>query len=156
MLKRGATTVQVIIGPEADIIADEIRTEIEQFAGARRNAGCSAACCGSGGCLPRGCAAGEQGPLDPDPLRWLAVFGGATNVASLDAIAATRLRVVVRDPSAVDRQRLSSLDVAWVSADTFHIVVGDGGGALCRQLATRLSRTAAARRRCRRDSGSFS
>ena len=66
----------------------------------------------------------QGGPLDPDPLRWLAVFGGATNVVSLDAVASTRLRVVVRDPSAVDRQRLSSLDIAWVSADTFHIVVG--------------------------------
>ena len=91
--------------------------------------------------LPAGLrsSAGEQGPLDPDPVRWLAVFGGATNVASLDAVAATRLRVVVRDPSAVDRQRLSALDVAWVSADTFHIVVGNAAQRYADTMAKRLS-----------------
>jgi N-acetylglucosamine PTS system EIICBA or EIICB component len=66
------------------------------------------------------------------------VFGGATNVAALDAVAATRLRVVVRDPSAVDRQRLGALDVAWVSADTFHIVCGPAAQRYAEQLATRL------------------
>ena len=33
VLKRGATSVQVIIGPEADIIADEIRTVLAQGGG---------------------------------------------------------------------------------------------------------------------------
>jgi PTS system N-acetylglucosamine-specific IIC component len=85
-------------------------------------------------------ASGAQGgPLDPDPLRWLAVFGGAGNVVSLDAVAATRLRIVVRDPSAVDRQRLATLDTAWVAADTFHIVVGDAAQRYAEKLATRLS-----------------
>ena len=83
-------------------------------------------------------ADGQAGPLDPDPLRWLAVFGGATNVAALDAVAATRLRVVLRDPSAVDRQRLGALDVAWVSADTFHIVCGAAAQRYAELLATRL------------------
>ncbi|MHA7338550.1 PTS transporter subunit EIIB, partial [Burkholderia pseudomallei] len=84
-------------------------------------------------------AAGAQsGPLDPEPTRWLAVFGGATNVASLDAVAATRLRVVVRDPSAVDRQRLATLDVAWVASDTFHIVCGQSAPRYAQQLAARL------------------
>lgn len=99
VLKRGGNSVQVIIGPEADIIA---------------------------------------GPLDPEPTRWLAVFGGATNVASLDAVATTRLRVVVRDPSAVDRERLGTLDVAWVSLDTFHIVCGNAAARYAEQLGARL------------------
>ncbi|TXG15639.1 PTS N-acetyl-D-glucosamine transporter, partial [Burkholderia territorii] len=81
------------------------------------------------------------GPLDPDPLRWLAVFGGATNVASLDAIATTRLRVVVRDASAVDRDRLGALDVAWVSPDTFHIVCGNAAARYAEQLGARLTST---------------
>jgi PTS system N-acetylglucosamine-specific IIC component len=67
------------------------------------------------------------------------VFGGAGNVVSLDAVAATRLRIVVRDPSPVDRQRLATLDTAWVSTDTFHIVVGDAAQRYAAQLATRLS-----------------
>jgi PTS system N-acetylglucosamine-specific IIC component len=87
-------------------------------------------------------AATGNGPLDPDPLRWLAVFGGATNVVSLEAVAATRLRIVVRDPSAVDRQRLDTLSVAWVSTDTFHIVVGEDAQRYAQQLSTRLTATA--------------
>ncbi|WP_043176500.1 PTS transporter subunit EIIB, partial [Burkholderia ambifaria] len=84
---------------------------------------------------------GAAGPLDPDPLRWLAVFGGATNVATLDAIATTRLRVVVRDASAVDRDRLGALDVAWVSPDTFHIVCGNAAARYAEQLGARLPST---------------
>ena len=53
VLKRGSTNVQVIIGPEADIIADEIRTVIAQGGGeavkACREAGCCRTRC-------RGCA----------------------------------------------------------------------------------------------------
>ncbi len=111
VIKQGATTLQVIIGPQADMIADEMRTVIS---GAPAHAAASAAQ-----------YTGAAGPLDPNPARWVAVFGGATNIATLDAVAGTRLRVVVRDPSAVDRQRLSELSVAWVSNDTFHITCGD-------------------------------
>jgi PTS system N-acetylglucosamine-specific IIC component len=132
VLKRGASAVQVIIGPEADIIADEIRAAIggESSAGGVKPAAAAPA--------PAPVAASDAGPLDPDPTRWLAVFGGATNVVSLDAVAATRLRVVVRDPSAVDRQQLATLDVAWVSADTFHIVCGQAAQRYAQQLAVRL------------------
>ena len=136
VLKRGATSVQVIIGPEADLISDEIRTELERSS----SRGATSASSTPAAAVPLAAVpAGEQGPLDPDPVRWLAVFGGATNVASLDAVAATRLRVVVRDPSSVDRQRLSTLDVAWVSADTFHIVVGNAAQRYADTMAKRLS-----------------
>ena len=135
VLKRGATSVQVIIGPEADLISDEIRTELERST----TGGATSASSKPAAAPVAAVAPGEQGPLDPDPVRWLAVFGGATNVASLDAVAATRLRVVVRDPSSVDRQRLSALDVAWVSADTFHIVVGNAADRYAATMAKRLS-----------------
>jgi PTS system N-acetylglucosamine-specific IIC component len=134
VLKRGAGNVQVVIGPEADIIADEIRATLAGTAPV--SAGAATAGAGSANTMAAG--EGQAGPLDPDPMRWLAVFGGATNVASLDAVATTRLRVVVRDPSAVDRARLSALDVAWVSADTFHIVCGAAAQRYAQQLSTRL------------------
>ncbi|TDQ76856.1 N-acetylglucosamine-specific PTS transporter subunit IIBC [Paraburkholderia silvatlantica] len=137
VLKRGGESVQVVIGPEADIIADEIRGEIarggaaavkpaaaaqhaaQAVAAAQVNAGANVA----------------QGPLDPAPSRWLAVFGGVANIVSLDAVAATRLRVIVRDPAAVDREKLGALDVAWTSADTLHIVVGAAAPRYARELA---------------------
>ncbi|KVV58692.1 PTS N-acetyl-D-glucosamine transporter [Burkholderia ubonensis] len=130
VLKRGGNSVQVIIGPEADIIADEMRAAIGGGATASASTGAAAA--------PAATADGAAGPLDPDPARWLAVFGGATNVASLDAVATTRLRVAVVDPSAVDRERLASLDVAWVGADTFHIVCGASASRYAQLLAARL------------------
>ncbi|VWC48477.1 PTS system N-acetylglucosamine-specific transporter subunit IIBC [Burkholderia aenigmatica] len=130
VLKRGGNSVQVIIGPEADIIADEMRTAIGSgAAGAASTATAAAA---------QPVTGAAAGPLDPEPTRWLAVFGGATNVVSLDAIATTRLRVVVRDPSAVDRDRLGALDVAWVSVDTFHIVCGNAAARYAEQLGARL------------------
>jgi PTS system N-acetylglucosamine-specific IIC component len=142
VLKRGATSVQVIIGPEADIIADEMRTTIAQGGGAAAPVAAVAATAAKA--TSAAAAGGAQtGPLDPDPARWLAVFGGVTNIVSLDAVASTRLRVVVTDPSAVDRQRLAGLDVAWVSADTFHIVVGDAAQRYAQQLAARLPATGA-------------
>ena len=133
--------VQVITGPDADTVADEIRTVIAQGGGdAVKQVAAATPAVAAAPVAPVATASGAQGgPLDPDPLRWLAVFGGAGNVVSLDAVAATRLRIVVRDPSAVDRQRLATLDTAWVSADTFHIVVGDAAQRYAAQLATRLS-----------------
>ncbi|QYD68720.1 N-acetylglucosamine-specific PTS transporter subunit IIBC [Paraburkholderia edwinii] len=150
VLKRGSTNVQVIIGPEADIIADEIRTTIAQGAdagaasadtaraGAKAAAASSAAVQTAAVVAAASSASALSGPLDPDPLRWLAVFGGATNIVSLQAVAATRLRIVVRDASAVDRQRLGALDVAWVSTDTFHVVVGQAAQRYAQQLSVRL------------------
>ena len=135
VLKRGATSVQVIIGPEADIIADEIRTVIAQGGGVEAKPAVAAA---APAAAAAPVAAAQSGPLDPDPTRWLAVFGGATNIVSLDAVASTRLRVVVSDPTAVDRQRLAALDVAWISPDTFHIVVGEAAQRYAQQLSARL------------------
>jgi PTS system N-acetylglucosamine-specific IIC component len=147
VLKRGSTNVQVIIGPEADIIADEIRTTIDRgAAGAAVASGAvaktvtrTAAVIEAGASGAASAASHDTGPLDPDPLRWLAVFGGAANIASLDAVAATRVRIVVRDPSAVDRQRLGGLDVAWVSTDTFHIVVGQAAPRYAQRLSASLA-----------------
>jgi len=135
VLKRGATSVQVIIGPEADIIADEIRTVIAQGGGVEVKPAVVPA---AGVTAAAPVAGSHSGPLDPDPARWIAVFGGATNIVSLDAIASTRLRIVVSDPTAVDRQRLAVLDVAWISADTFHIVVGEAAGRYAQVLSARL------------------
>ncbi|BFG72267.1 N-acetylglucosamine-specific PTS transporter subunit IIBC [Paraburkholderia terrae] len=141
VLKRGGGNVQVIIGPEADMIADEIRTTIAS-GGAVAVSPAAAVSAKPAATASAPAAATGNGPLDPDPLRWLAVFGGATNVVSLEAVAATRLRIVVRDASAVDRQRLDTLSVAWVSTDTFHIVVGDDAQRYAQQLSARLTATA--------------
>jgi N-acetylglucosamine PTS system EIICBA or EIICB component len=130
VLKRGGESVQVIIGPEADIIADEIRGEI-----ARGGATAAKPVAAAQPAAPAATTSSASGPLDPNPSRWLAAFGGVANIVSLDAVAATRLRVIVRDPAVVDREKLSTLDLAWVSADTLHIVVGEAAARYARELA---------------------
>jgi N-acetylglucosamine PTS system EIICBA or EIICB component len=134
VLKRGGESVQVIIGPEADMIADEIRREI---ASGRPAAAASVKVAPSVQPAAQASAAvhDEAGPLDPNPSRWLAVLGGAANIVSLDAVAATRLRVIVREPAALDRAQLGALDVVWVSADTLHVVVGSAAQRYARELA---------------------
>jgi N-acetylglucosamine PTS system EIICBA or EIICB component len=144
VLKRGSTNVQVIIGPEADIIADEIRTAIGGAADTAAHSAAASSAAAETVAVVAAASAAVSGPLDPDPLRWLAVFGGATNIVSLQAVAATRLRIVVQDPSAVDRARLGALDVAWVSTDTFHVVVGQAAQRYAQQLSARLPATGGA------------
>ncbi|CAB3784521.1 PTS system N-acetylglucosamine-specific EIICBA component [Paraburkholderia caffeinitolerans] len=136
VLKRGGESVQVIIGPEADMIADEIRREIASGRPAAAAAAVKAAPVAPQAAAQSSAGTNDEvGPLDPNPSRWLAVLGGAANIVSLDAVAVTRLRVIVRDPSAVDRAQLGALDVAWVSADTLHIVVGGAAQRYARELA---------------------
>lgn len=131
VLKRDARNIQVVIGPEADLIADEIRAALGDQAPATGRQPGAASC-------TRAVEQKQVGPLDPDPMHWLTAFGGAGNVVSLDAVAATRLRVVVRDPAAVDRQRLGGLHVAWVYADTFHVICGAAAVRYAKQLSTRV------------------
>ncbi|MEX3981338.1 N-acetylglucosamine-specific PTS transporter subunit IIBC [Paraburkholderia sp. EG287A] len=137
VLKRGGESVQVVIGPEADIIADEIRGEIARGGAAAGKATPAAQPAVQAVQAAQASASADvaQGPLDPNPSRWLAVFGGVANIVSLDAVAATRLRVIVRDPAAVDREKLGALDMVWTSVDTLHIVVGDAAPRYARELA---------------------
>ncbi|QBQ95972.1 N-acetylglucosamine-specific PTS transporter subunit IIBC [Paraburkholderia pallida] len=137
VLKRGGESVQVIIGPEADMIADEIRREIASGRPAAAAAKAVPVAQPASQSVSQSAAQPAQaaGPLDPNPSRWLAVLGGAANIVSIDAVAVTRLRVILRDPAAADRAQLGALDVAWVSADTLHIVAGDAAQRYARELA---------------------
>lgn len=120
------------------MIADEIRSEIKRGGSAVQQPQPQSAAATTPAAAPSQAAtAGSEagGPLDPDPSRWLAALGGTGNIVSLDAVAATRLRVSVRDAAAVDREKLASLDIAWVSADTLHIVVGRAAQRYAQMLA---------------------
>ncbi|MFP3481503.1 PTS N-acetyl-D-glucosamine transporter, partial [Burkholderia sp. SIMBA_057] len=76
VLKRGGGNVQVIIGPEADMIADEIRTTIASGSAVAAVSPAAAVSAKPAAAASAPAAATGNGPLDPDPLRWLAVFGG--------------------------------------------------------------------------------
>ncbi|TAM03413.1 MAG: PTS N-acetyl-D-glucosamine transporter [Paraburkholderia sp.] len=140
VLKRGGGSVQVIIGPEADMIADEIRNAIGR--GGHKVVPQAQVVTQTHDAAPVQAVAGEgaaqgplQGPLDPDPAGLLGALGGSANIASIDAVAVTRLRVTVHDASAVDRQQLDALDVVWVSDNTLHIVAGRAASRYAQMLA---------------------
>ena len=75
-----------------------------------------------------------------DPIRardLLQALGGAANVAEVAGIAATRVRVVVRDAALVDGTRGASVGVPWrVADDVLHVVIGGDAPAWAAALDT--------------------
>ncbi len=140
VLKRGATNVQVIIGPEADLIADEIRTVIEQFGGRDAVAGLSRlpvvapAVSAPGRCNRRRRTGTARSRPSCAGSRCLAA---RATWLSLDAVAATppayrRARSVGGGSPASGRRSISR----GCRPDTFRIVVGDAARRYAETLAT--------------------
>jgi len=94
---------------------------------------------------PIGEEIGEAGEIvDERGPAFLAALGGASNLASIDACT-TRLRLVVRDQSLVDEQRLKKLGARGFvrpSADALQVVLGpiaDGVAMEMRNAATQIA-----------------
>ncbi|WP_407935925.1 N-acetylglucosamine-specific PTS transporter subunit IIBC [Cupriavidus necator] len=111
VLKRPPNVVQVVLGPQAEQVAGEIRGVLQQAEA----------------------AAAEMVPARAltvtsfDPGWWIEALGGAGNIASVGVVAQTRLRVVVRERARVSAERLeggSGSQLMWAGADTAHIVFG--------------------------------
>ncbi|HEV7706310.1 MAG TPA: PTS glucose transporter subunit IIBC [Gemmatimonadaceae bacterium] len=70
----------------------------------------------------------------------LAALGGASNIVSADAVALTRLRVELHDPSLLEDARLARAGVLGVwrlPSDVVHLIVGEDAAALAAALAER-------------------
>jgi PTS system N-acetylglucosamine-specific IIC component len=104
--------LQVVLGPQADDVAREIREALAQ---------------------PRPAPTTRQArPASPDPTALLAALGGAGNVLEL-ADAAGRLRVRLRDPALADDGRLKALGVralARPASGGLQLIFAPGGGPL--------------------------
>jgi len=109
--------LQVVLGPQADQVAGEIRAALA---------------------LPPGPAALVQveSPAVAAPkaeaAALLEALGGADNLISAHA-ASSRLRVELKQPSAVDEpalRRLGARGLVWPSAKVAHLVLGPGAEAL--------------------------
>jgi N-acetylglucosamine PTS system EIICBA or EIICB component len=113
VVRPSVNAVQVILGPDADRIAGEIRTE-----------------------LSRGGGAPAPADTSPQLKPLLAALGGRTNLRSIE-VAASRLRVTVEDAAAVDDSAIRSLGlrgVARPAANCIHIVVGPAAQQLAGSL----------------------
>jgi N-acetylglucosamine PTS system EIICBA or EIICB component len=98
-VKLGANALQVVLGPIADQVADEIRTELHAAPGLSRQLMASL----------------------------LAALGGRENVREVEAVASSRLRVRVANAKAVDESAIRSLGlrgIARPAEDRVHVIVG--------------------------------
>lgn len=112
LIKPAAGSVQVVLGPEADSVADEIRLALRQLAA-----------------MPT--------RLADDAQAWLAAFGGSDNLQQIEAVAGTRLRLSVSDASLVDEaalKLLGALGLQRISASLVHVLLGGDATQLTRSI----------------------
>ncbi|HJW94767.1 MAG TPA: N-acetylglucosamine-specific PTS transporter subunit IIBC [Thermoanaerobaculia bacterium] len=98
-VKVSSTALQVVLGPIADQIAGEIRTQL------------------------------RVAPTTELIPALLTALGGPENIREIEAAASSRLRVRVANAAAIDETKLHSLGlrgIARPSADRVHVLVGPG------------------------------
>lgn len=102
MIRPAAGSLQVVIGPEADLLADEIR-QVCRLDAAQPQAGADV------------------------HQRWISALGGESNVFAVEAVAGTRLRIELADSNKVDQAALKALgaqEVVPFSSTLLHVVLG--------------------------------
>ena len=125
VVRPSATSLQVVIGANADQVAGEIRDALR--AGAT-----SSAAPASPDPIPASAPAPTT-EASPDPTtiqHLLAALGGRTNVRSID-VAASRLRISVFKASVIDANAIRSLGLRGVtvpSSECVHVIVGPAAG----------------------------
>ena len=111
-------SLQVVVGPMADSIADEIRLAMPAFV--------------AGAPVDKPVAVNVQ-----EAEQWLSALGGRGNVRQLEAVAMTRLRVELGDDSVVSEAQLTALGCQGVSqldSGVWHLLIGDKASGLSEVL----------------------
>ncbi|MGC5702190.1 PTS transporter subunit EIIC [Pseudomonas sp. NFXW11] len=113
-------SLQVVVGPLADSIADEIRLALP--AAAR--------------ITPPASAAEPAPPVDisaQEAQQWLSALGGRENLLQLDCVALTRLRVQLSDSRSLSESALKGLGcqgTRQMEGDVWHVLIGDKAAGL--------------------------
>ncbi|MBC3436441.1 PTS transporter subunit EIIC [Pseudomonas sp. BW16M2] len=109
-------SLQVVVGPMADALADEIRGELPHARVAPP-------------VVEKAAVATETVVAD----EWLQALGGRENVLEAQCVASSRVRVRVRNEAKVEQERLAALGCLGVSPQAggvWHLVVGSKAPAL--------------------------
>ncbi|XKE44296.1 N-acetylglucosamine-specific PTS transporter subunit IIBC [Halomonas organivorans] len=128
VLRLGGGGLQVILGPIADGVADEIRVAMAAE-GAAAPADASPA--------PVDAPSAEAAPSPERLARWREALGGADNLTALEAQASTRLRVELADETRLDAAALEALGCRGIQVlgrGVRHLVVGPQAAALAAGL----------------------
>ena len=134
IVRPGRNALQVVIGPQAEILAGEIR---EAMAGGQYDA------LGPAASAPA--VAAELGPsISDQPVgagaedteiaqRLVRAFGGPANVQKAEHVAVTRLRFVLRDTGRADEEAVKSAGAGSVikaSENVWHVIAGERAPAI--------------------------
>ncbi|MFJ4195583.1 N-acetylglucosamine-specific PTS transporter subunit IIBC [Pseudomonas sp. NPDC089534] len=126
-------SLQVVVGPLADSIADEIRLAMPA-SGAGRMAAAAAAVE-----APKPVAVAPA-----EALQWLDAVGGSDNVLQLDCIALTRIRLQLADGKGLSEARLKELGCLGVSQPedgVWHLLAGERAPGLSKAIEALVSRS---------------
>ncbi|HEX4547562.1 N-acetylglucosamine-specific PTS transporter subunit IIBC [Pseudomonas sp.] len=115
-------SLQVVVGPMADSIADEIRLAMPALGRTLVAA-------------PAAVVEDTKAVLvaAPEAQQWLSALGGSDNVLQLDCIALTRIRLQLADGKALSEHQLKELGCQGVSqleGGIWHLLVGDKAASL--------------------------
>ena len=119
-------SIQVVLGPEADRLAGEIRANLA---------------------LATKPNATVDAPVD-ERRAWLAALGGEHNLLTFESVATTRLRAELIDASLIDEpalERLGARGVMHLSRTLVHVIVGARSATLAASLQPSSRPVAAAR-----------
>jgi PTS system N-acetylglucosamine-specific IIC component len=119
-------SLQVVVGPQADSIADEIRLAIPHTQ------------------KPAPQPLTQEESSEPKRAinhetakKWLAALGGQENVSQISSVAMTRLRIKLNDANQLDEEKLKALGTVGIShlkGGISHILVGAQATALSEAL----------------------
>jgi len=126
-------SLQVVVGPLADSIADEIRQAMPT----------------TGAAVVAAAVVVEEtpkaGPVEtPEAQKWLNALGGSDNVLQLDCVAMTRIRLQLADGKALSECQLRDLGCQGVSAldgGVWHLLIGDKALSLSEALERLVNRS---------------
>jgi PTS system N-acetylglucosamine-specific IIC component len=125
-------SLQVVVGPMADSIADEIRLAMPAL--------------GRAVLMETAVAADEPTAVMVagfEAQQWLNALGGGNNVLQLNCIAMTRIRLQLADGTALSEAKLKALGCQGVSqleGGIWHLLVGDKAASLSGALENLVNR----------------
>jgi len=128
-------SLQVVVGPLADSIADEIRLAMPSAGKPLEQPGPAAATFDA----PAAVSIAPQ-----EAVKWLDAFGGSDNVLQLDCVAMTRLRVQLGDNKALSEYQLKNLGCQGSSQlddGVWHLLIGERAASLSQALDSLINRS---------------
>ncbi|HEX6093895.1 MAG TPA: N-acetylglucosamine-specific PTS transporter subunit IIBC [Dongiaceae bacterium] len=138
VVRPSRNALQVVIGPQAEILAGEIREAMASGEHAPL-APAAAAAAPAAGAESSAAAAPEPASAEDTAVaqRLVQALGGSANVAKAEHVAVTRLRFEVRESGRADEaalQRAGAAGVTQVSDSVWHVIAGQHAPAIASAL----------------------